>query len=84
MFKSENTCKFHCDQCEYSYNSKKSLKKHAANEHKVQNNFPCVECGNDFNTKDNLEEHMIEHHKIYPEIDEAELDEWIAKASGMQ
>ena len=81
---SEKTCKFHCDQCEYSCASKKSLKKHAVNEHKVQNNFPCVECGKDFNTKNNLEEHMIEHHKIYPEVDDAELDEWIAKARGMQ
>ena len=81
---SEKTCKFHCDQCKYSCNSKKSLKKHVENEHTVQNSFPCVECGKDFNAKNNLEDHMIKHHKIYPEVDEAELDELIAKARGRQ
>ena len=57
---SQKTCKFHCDQCEYS---KKSLKKYAVNEHTVQNNFFCVECGKDFNTKNNLEDHMINQHQ---------------------
>ena len=72
------------DQCEYSCNSKKCLKKHAVNEHTVQNNFPCVECGKDFNTKNNLEHHMIKHHKIYPEVEEAELEQFLAKARGRQ
>ena len=78
------TRKFHCDQFEYSCNSKKSLKKHAVNEHTVQNNFPYVECGKDFNNKNNVEDHMIKHHKIYPEVNEAELDKLIAKARGRQ
>ena len=81
---SEKTCKFHCDQCKYSCNSKKSLKNHVVNEHTVQNSSPCVECGKDFNAKNNLEDHMIKHHKIYHEVDEAELDELIAKARGRQ
>ena len=27
---------------------------------------------------------MIKHHKVYPEVDEAELDEWITKARRRQ
>ena len=42
--------------------------------------FRCEEFGKECNSKDNMEDHMMKTHTIYPEVDDTELDEWIAKA----
>jgi hypothetical protein len=87
--------KFFCDQCDFSCLSKKSLKKHISQGHEVQNpmsQWMCNNCGHQCISKDVMKDHINENHiedsnksesdfHEAPEVDEAELDEWIAEAA---
>ena len=87
--------KFYCDQCDFSCTNKKSLKKHSEQGH-VEASFKiqktCNECDFKYICENEIEEHMkLKHIKDpnhstidfddYPEVEDAELDEWIAKAA---
>jgi hypothetical protein len=88
--------KFYCDECDYSCKAKKSLKKHQEKNH----NDTCAntangECNNLSIGKSDLKGHSdIIHgeelnntpvnYNDYPEVEESELDEWIAKAAENQ
>ena len=82
---------FYWDKSDYSSKSKKSLKKHTFREHDDQKTISQKsgqECEYDFTSENNLEDHINEMHMKdrdnsnleHPEVDAAELDEWIARA----
>ena len=86
----ENKDMFYCDQCNFSCQSKKTLKKHTSKGHDDQNTYnkkSCEECQYDCTSEKDIKDHYNSNHMKdsenssfeYPEVDEAELDEWIAK-----
>ena len=83
--------KFYCHECNVSFKTKKSLKKHEqCHSDIVKKN--CSDCDFECTSEKDIRNHMnVNHMKglntfTYdidnaPEVDEAELDEWIAKAA---
>ena len=75
--------------------SKNCLKKHTSQSHEIpniQDLITCNECDYETISENDLKDHMKVNHmedvdslpsnyEDYPEVDEAELDEWIAKAA---
>ena len=85
--------KFYCDECDYSCKAKKSIKKHQEKNHNnMCANTANGECNILSISKSDLKEHtdIIHweelkqtqvHYNEYPEVEESELDELIAKAA---
>ena len=85
--------KFYCDECNYSCKAKKSLKKHQEKNHNnICANTANGECNILSIIKSDLKGHtdIIHGEELkqtqvdfndYPEVEESELDEWIAKVS---
>jgi hypothetical protein len=53
----------YCDECEYTCQYKKSLKKHKAQNHEGCD-YKCNKCEKKFQTKSNLDGHFVETHRI--------------------
>ena len=94
----EKKKKFYCDQCDFCCTTKKSLKRHMTEGHKYLNPLShktCNQCDFKYVGEEDIEEHMNVNHPNdleestsdyheAPEVDEAELDEWIAKAKAAE
>ena len=64
--------KFFCHECNVSFKTKKSLKKHEQSHDKTEHMNE---------TKMEGSRNQVSEHDEAPEVDEAELDEWITKAA---
>ena len=84
--------KFHSDECNYSCKANQSLKKHQEQNHIIEDLNTCNECDYKSISKSDLKDHINIIHKEdcnnsksdydnYPEVEESELDGWIAKAA---
>ena len=83
---------------DYSCSSKKSLKKHTSQGHEEQDpmsTWTCKDCGHQCTSKNDMKDHInVKHNNnskksesdCYetPEVDEAELDEWITRAKATE
>ena len=61
----EKSSKFHCDECEYTCQTKKNLKKHKAQNHVISTNsqdIKCENCGKKFSDQDELVILMEQSH----------------------
>ena len=83
--------KFYCHKCSVSFKTKKSFKKHEQS-HNYKVLISCSKCDFQCTSEKDLTNHMNVNHmkgsidltsksNEAPEVDEAELDEWIAKAA---
>ena len=88
--------RFYCHQCNVSFKTKKSLKKHETNHNDAEKLKECNICANKFKSLSDLEEHMTQDHQTScktpqrgcihctgtdKEVCDGCLDEWIPKGN---
>ena len=52
---------FQCDECNSTFNERKSLNRHIRSKHQISEEFKCEHCEYKSNRKDNLARHLVKH-----------------------